>query len=300
MRSFKKGRRPAMAKVLITGASKGIGREAALVLARAGHEVVAAMRRPAESDLAGIAARETLPITVAELDVDSDASVAKLFASDVARPETIDVLINNAGIYSINAVEDETLEKFQAVMNTNYFGMLRCIKAVAAAFRKRKSGLIINVTSIAGKIVGPGAGAYSASKFAAEGMSEALAQEMSAFGVRVALLEPGIIATPMTVQNLPKVKEGSAYPHGGRMRAFYGATPVSGPPPSIVADAIVDIIDGKITSFRTPSGPDAQPFLDLRASQTDEQWIALSDTMDDDVYFDRFQAISGLDLRAPK
>ncbi len=84
------------------------------------------------------------------------------------------------------------------------------------------------------------------------------------------------------------------------MRAFYGATPVSGPPPSIVADAIVDIIDGKITSFRTPSGPDAQPFLDLRASQTDEQWIALSDTMDDDVYFDRFQAISGLDLRPPK
>jgi NAD(P)-dependent dehydrogenase (short-subunit alcohol dehydrogenase family) len=289
-----------MAKVLITGASKGIGREAALVLARAGHTVVAAMRRPAESDLAGIAAREALPITVAELDVDSDASVARLFGSDVAKPESIDVLVNNAGIYSINAVEDETLEQFQAVMNTNYFGTLRCIKAVAAAFRKRRSGLIINVTSIAGKIVGMGAGAYSASKFATEGMSEALAQEMGAFGVRVAVVEPGIIATPMTIENLPKVKDGTAYPHGGRMRAFYAPTAVSGPPPSIVADAILDIIDGKITAFRTPSGPDAQPFLDLRASQTDEQWIALSDTLDDDVYFDRFQAISGLDLRPPK
>ena len=84
------------------------------------------------------------------------------------------------------------------------------------------------------------------------------------------------------------------------MRAFYAPTAVAGPPPSIVADAILDIIDGKITGFRTPSGPDAQPFLDLRASQTDEQWIALSDTLDDDVYFDRFEAISGLDLRPPK
>jgi NAD(P)-dependent dehydrogenase (short-subunit alcohol dehydrogenase family) len=289
-----------MAKVLITGASKGIGREATVVLARAGHAVVAAMRRPAESDLAGIAARDGLSITVAELDVDNDASVARLFGSDIAKPETIDVLINNAGIYSINAVEDEPLERFQAVMNTNYFGTLRCIKAVAPAFRKRQSGLIINVTSIAGRIVGMGSGAYSASKFAVEAMSEALAQEMGAFGVHVAVVQPGIIATPMTIENLPKVKEGTAYPHGGRMRAFYAPTAVSGPPPSIVADAILDIAEGRITGFRTPSGPDAQPFLDLRASQTDEQWIALSDTLDDDVYFDRFQAISGLDLRPPK
>jgi NAD(P)-dependent dehydrogenase (short-subunit alcohol dehydrogenase family) len=289
-----------MAKVLITGASKGIGREAALVLARAGHHVVAAMRRPGDCDLAGIAARDKLSITVAELDVDSDASVARLFASDVAKPESIDVLVNNAGIYSINAVEDETLEQFQAVMNTNYFGTLRCIKQVAPAMRKRGSGLIINVTSIAGKIVGMGAGAYSASKFATEGMSEALAQELGAFGVRVAIVEPGIIATPMTVENLPKPKADSVYPHGGRMRAFYGATGTSGPPPTVVADAIKDIIDGKITAFRTPSGPDALPFLGLRAGQTDEQWIGLSDTLDDDVYFDRFQAISGLDLRPAK
>jgi NAD(P)-dependent dehydrogenase (short-subunit alcohol dehydrogenase family) len=289
-----------MAKVLITGASKGIGRETALVLARAGHQVVAAMRRPAESDLADIATRERLPITLSELDVDSDASVAKLFGSDVAKPETLDVLVNNAGIYSINAVEDETLERFQAVMNTNYFGTLRCCKAVAPAFRKRRSGTIVNVTSIAGKIVGMAAGAYSASKFATEAMSEALAQELGAFGVRVAVVQPGIIATPMTIENLPKVKEGSAYPHGGRMRAFYLPTATGGPPPSIVSETILDIVEGRTAKFRNPTGPDAEPFLGLRASQTDEQWIGLSDTLDDDVYFDRFQAISGMDLRPPK
>ncbi|HLK25685.1 MAG TPA: SDR family oxidoreductase [Caulobacteraceae bacterium] len=289
-----------MAKVLITGASKGIGRETALVLARAGYDVVAAMRRPAESDLEGVAARESLPITLAELDVDSDASVAKLFASDAGRPETLDVLVNNAGIYSINAVEDETLEKFQQVMDTNFFGTLRCCKAVAAAFRTRRSGTIVNVTSIAAKIVGMASGAYSASKFATEAMSEALAQELGAFGVRVAVVEPGIIATPMTIENLPKVRQGSPYPHGGRMRAFYLPTASGGPPPSIVAETIKDIIEGRSTKFRNPTGPDAEPFLGLRASQTDEQWIGLSDTLDDDVYFDRFQAISGMDLRPPK
>ena len=182
-------------------------------------------------------------------------------------------------------------------MNTNFFGTLRCCKAVAPAMRKKRAGLIINVTSIAGRIVGPGAGAYSASKFAAEGMSEALAQELSAFNVRVAVVQPGIIATPMTVENLPVPKPGSVYPHGGRMRAFYAATPTSGPGPTVVAEAIRDIIDGKITAFRTPCGPDALPFLGLRSGMSDEAWIAMSDSLDDNDYFDRFQAVSGMDLR---
>jgi NAD(P)-dependent dehydrogenase (short-subunit alcohol dehydrogenase family) len=289
-----------MARVLITGASKGIGYETALVLARAGHAVVATMRKPKDCDLGEVAARENLPIELAALDVDDDASVVALFASEVAAPERLDVLVNNAGIYSINAVEDETIAHFQAVMNTNFLGTLRCAKAVAPAMRKRGSGLIINVTSIAGRIVGPGSAAYSASKFAVEGMSEALAQELGAFGVRVAIVEPGIIATPMTVENLPKPKAGSLYPHGERMRAFYNATPTAGPSPSVVAEAIRDIITGEITAFRTPSGPDAIPFLQLRQSLTDEAWIGMSDTLDNEVYFDRFLAVSGVDLRPAK
>ena len=110
------------------------------------------------------------------------------------------------------------------------------------------------------------------------------------------MVEPGIIATPMTLENLPKPRAGTAYPHGGRMRAFYAATPATGPAPTVVADSIKDIIDGKITAFRTPTGPDAIPFLQLRQSMTDEAWIAMSDTLDDNVYFDRFQAVSGVDL----
>jgi NAD(P)-dependent dehydrogenase (short-subunit alcohol dehydrogenase family) len=286
-----------MARVLITGASKGIGRETALTLARAGHTVIATMRKPRDCDLADIAAREKLTLTVAPLDVDDDASVAALFASEAGAAERLDVLVNNAGIYSINAVEDETVAHFQQVMNTNFLGTVRCVKAVAPAMRKRGAGLIINVTSIAGRIAGMASGAYAASKFAVEAMSESLAQELSAFGVRVVIVQPGIIATPMTIENLPTPKAGSAYPHGGRMRAFYNAAPTTGPSPVVVAETIRDIIAGKITAFRTPSGPDAMPFLQLRGGMTDEAWIGMSDTLDDEVFFDRFLAVSGVDLR---
>ena len=277
-----------MAKALITGASRGIGREIALALARTGHTVVAAMRNPGACDLADIAKRENLSITLVELNVDDDASVARLFASAVAAPDTLDILVNNAGILSINAVEDEPIAKMQAVMNTNYFGTVRCMQAVAQAMRTRRSGLIINISSISGRISPFGSGAYAASKHAVEAISEAFAQELSAFGVRVALVEPGIIATDMAVANLPKPKADSAYPHGGRMVALNAAAPISGPPPTVVADAVLDIVSGKTTAFRTPCGPDSGTFLGLRASLTDEAWIAMSDTLDDGVFFERF------------
>src|ERR1700674_4001010 len=106
-----------MAKVLITGTSKGIGYDTTLLLARAGHEVVATMRNPGASDLEQVAAKAKLPVTVLPLDVDDDASVAQVFRK---MGDSIDVLVNNAGIYSINAVEDESLERFRRVMETNY------------------------------------------------------------------------------------------------------------------------------------------------------------------------------------
>ena len=281
-----------MAKALITGASRGIGREIALALARAGHTVVAAMRNPSACDLADIAKRESLLITLAELDVDDDASVARLFASEAAAPDTLDILINNAGILTINAIEDESIAEMQAVMNTNFFGTVRCMKAVAPAMRARRSGLIINISSISGRMSPFAQGAYAASKHAVEAMSEAFAQELAPFNVRVALVEPGIIATGMAMANLPKPRADSAYPHAGRMLAFYAATPVSGTPPTVVADTVLDIVEGRTTAFRTPCGPDAEPFLGLRAGLTDEAWIGLSDTLDDAVFFERFTAAS--------
>lgn len=279
-----------MARVLVTGARRGIGREIALILARAGHTVIATMRNTDRCDLTEIAGSEKLSIIVASLDVDDDGSVSDVFAKFAADAEPIDVLINNAGILSINAIEDETIADMQAIMNTNFFGAVRCMKAVVPAMRARGSGLIINISSIAGRMTPFGQGAYCASKYALEAASEALAQELAPFGVRVALVEPGIIATDMAVGNLPSPRVDSAYPHGKRMVAFYADTGVSGPPPSVVAETVGNIVNGRITAFRTLCGPDATSFLALRNSMTDEAWIAMSDTLDDGVFFERFGA----------
>ena len=152
-----------MAKVLITGTSKGIGYEATLLLARAGHEVVATMRDPGASDLEKVVSEAKLPVTVLQMDVDDDASVVEVFRM---MGDSIDVLVNNAGIYSINVVEDEDLDQFRRVMETNYFGAVRCVKQVLPAMRKRGAGRIINVSSIAGRIAFSSTSAYNASKFA--------------------------------------------------------------------------------------------------------------------------------------
>jgi NAD(P)-dependent dehydrogenase (short-subunit alcohol dehydrogenase family) len=166
--------------------------------------------------------------------------------------------------------------------------------------RRRGAGAIVNVTSVAGRIVGPASAAYAASKFATEALTEALAGELGVYGVRVALVEPGIIATPMTVENLPRPKSGTSYLQGGRMRAFYAPTAEAGPAPTVVAETIRDVIEGRSVQFRNPSGPDALPFLGLRASMSDEDWIGMIAEKDDEGFFARFQAVSGMDMRPPK
>jgi NAD(P)-dependent dehydrogenase (short-subunit alcohol dehydrogenase family) len=276
-----------MARILVTGARRGIGREITLTLARAGHELVATMRDTSGSDLADIAAAEKLSIALAPLNVDDDASVAALFAE--AGMGNIDVLINNAGILSINALEDESIATMQAVMNTNYFGAIRCIKGVVPAMRARRQGLIINISSIAGRMAIFSHTAYGPSKFALEAASEILAQELAPFGVRVALVEPGIIATDMAVANLPQPHADSSYPSGRRMVAM-NADAKQASPPAVVAKTVLEIVEGRITAFRSLCGGDAAGFVTMRNRMSDEAWIAMSDTLDDDVFFGRMMA----------
>ena len=138
-----------MATVLITGCSTGIGYETALAFARAGHTVAATMRNPKRApQLAEAAAREKLPITVFTMDVDSDASVTGGIAAIVKALGPVDVLVNNAGIERSGTVEEMPLAEFRAVMETNYFGVIRCIQAVLPSMRQRRSGCIINIASV--------------------------------------------------------------------------------------------------------------------------------------------------------
>ena len=285
-----------MASALITGASKGIGMATALVLARAGHKVYATMRDPNRSpELAQAAKEEELPIKISVMDVDSDDSVTETIGAIQKESGPIDVLINNAGILRNGAIEELDISQFRAVMETNYFGTLRCIQAVLPQMRTRKSGCIINVTSVAGRISVSPQGPYAASKFALEALSEALAQETKMFNVRVAIVQPGIIDTPMA-RGARDLSGDSVYPHARRLAGLFTASLQTPTPPSLVGQKILDIIESGTWQLRHPVGPDAEPFLEWRASMTDEQWVDWG-AADDDTWYEGVERDFGLNER---
>ena len=157
------------------------------------------------------------------LDVDSDTSVAEGIAALTKAHGQIDVLINNAGVEAMGSVEETPLHLFRSVMETNYFGVIRCTQAVVPQMRERGSGCIVQISSVAGRLTQPPMAAYCASKWALEAMTEALAGEMKTFGVRVALVEPGVIDTPCRAASpLPaprSMAKASAWPASSPSRS---------------------------------------------------------------------------------
>lgn len=281
-----------MSNILITGTSSGIGLETALALARAGHHVYATMRNPAGApELQAIASAEGLPIEIRTLDVDSDESVAACFAGI---PGAIDVLVNNAGRGPHGSIEEVPLDVFRATMETNYFGAVRCIKAVLPRMRAARSGCIINISSVAGRIANSPLGPYAASKFALEAISEALAGEVKPFNIRVAIVEPGIQDTKMA----HGIEEGgeSLYPQVRRFGGLFRAALSHPIPPTVTADVIRGIIESGTWQLRHTAGPDAAPFMGWRASMTDEQWVEFN-ALDDDAWYARVQSELGIDAR---
>jgi len=274
-----------MASVLITGTSRGIGLEAALAFGRAGHNVYATMRNPSRApELAEKAAQEKLPITISAMDVDSDQSVSEAI-SVIQQHGPVDVLVNNAGVERSGSVEEVPLAEFRAVMETNYFGALRCIRAVLPHMRKRRSGCIINVSSIAGRLANPPLTPYMASKWALEALSEGLACEMKTFGVRVAIVEPGIIDNDMA-RGIGNKPTESFYQHTARFASIFTASLKNAVPPSLVAQKILEIAQNGTWQLRHPVGPDAMPFLQWRAKMTDEEWVELN-ASDDETFHRR-------------
>jgi NAD(P)-dependent dehydrogenase (short-subunit alcohol dehydrogenase family) len=180
-------------------------------------------------------------------------------------------------------------------METNCFGALRCIHAVLPRMRAARQGLIVNVTSVAGRNASLGHAAYSASKFALEAVSECLAAEVKTFGIRVAIVEPGVIATPI----FGKVESPAAstvYPHTRRLQAFFAASLENPVPASVVGNAIRDIVASGSPQLRYPVGPDAVPLLKARAGISDEEFVA-SGAVDDETWCQRIERGFGLNVR---
>ncbi len=283
-----------MKTVLITGTSKGIGLETALTFGRAGYKVFATMRSPdAASEFKQKIKTEALDITISKMDVDSDASVKQCMDA-IIQKEGIDILVNNAGIERHGSVEEMPIEDFEAVMNTNYLGVLRCTKAVLPQMRQNKKGSIINVASVAGHISNSPLGAYAASKYALEAVSEALAQEVKPFNIRVAIVEPGIINTEMAADI--SVDGNSIYPHSKRQAGLFAAALKTPTPPSLVADKILEISESNSWKLRHPVGPDAEPFIQWRKSMTDEQWVNWN-AVNDEEWYNSVEQDFGLDAR---
>jgi NAD(P)-dependent dehydrogenase (short-subunit alcohol dehydrogenase family) len=284
-----------MKKVLITGCSRGIGLEVALAFGRAGYQVFATMRTPTKAaELSEKIKKESLPITMHKMNVNSDISVKAIMDEILLENGPIDILVNNAGIGLRGSIEEMPISDFKEVFETNVFGVVRCMQAVLPSMRERKSGCIINVTSISGRLTSSPLGCYSASKFALEAISEALAQEVKPFNIRVGIIEPGIIDTDMAHEI--EEESVSIYPSSKRMSDLFFASLKNPTPATLVADAVLAFASGHSWTLRHPVGPDALPFIQWRQSMTDEEWIDRQ-CVSDEEWYDAVERDFGMNAR---
>jgi NAD(P)-dependent dehydrogenase (short-subunit alcohol dehydrogenase family) len=284
-----------MKTVIITGSNKGIGLETALIFGRAGYKVLATMRNLNNAEeLKEKIKTENLQISIYEMDVNSDTSVKNCIKTIILENKKVDIIINNAGIERHGSVEDMDLSEFKEIMETNYFGVLRCVKEIVPHMRLNKSGQIINIASVAGKISNSPLGGYAASKFALEAISEALAQELKPFNIKVTIIEPGIIDTKMArdIKNNRK----SIYQQSNRFGGLFAASLKNPTTPSYAANEILKVVDSNTWELRHPVGPDAKPFIEWRASLTDEEWINWH-AANDEYWYNSVETSFGLNAR---
>ncbi len=246
-------------RVLITGASKGIGRATAIELAARGHEVVATARRA--EDLANLKVAERIP-----LDVTNDVSVA----GAIGQAGEVDVLVNNAGVIALGPVEAVPVARVAELFDVNVLGCLRMIGALVPAMRERGSGRVVNVSSVVGRVTMPLNGVYGATKYAIEALSEALAFELGPFGVDVAVIEPGAVASGAL--DTPEVHDtvDRAY------QALFAQVAFNDPmETATVAAAIADVVERDSGPLRVPVGAAAEGLLGARASMDDASLDAM-------------------------
>ncbi len=250
-------------KVLITGASSGLGLATALYLAEKGYFVVGTSRSPERlARLRDEASKRQLPVTALELDINSDDAVGEVLPRILSEHGSIDVLVNNAGYGLWGPVESVSVEELRTQFETNLFAPFRLIKAVLPTMVEKGKGTIINVSSVLGRIATPFNGAYASSKFALEGLSESLRVELWPFGVRVAVVEPGLFRTGFQRNQVIAARAHSEdlpyRPYVAKYESRHGAYDRFASDPIKVARVIHKIVRSRRPAFRYPVGPDAR------------------------------------------
>ncbi|HEY7109710.1 MAG TPA: SDR family oxidoreductase [Nitrososphaeraceae archaeon] len=289
---------------VVTGSSTGIGLSTSILLARNGFYTYATMRDTKKRHaIEKIANQENLPLEILSLNVDDDRSVKKSIQKIFDKSNHIDILVNNAGYGLFGALEDVSMEAIKKQFETNLFGPIRMIKEVLPIMRKQMDGIIINVSSISGMLGIPGSSAYVSTKFALEGLSESISYEIEPYGIKLILIEPGVINTNFVSNlNLPNPVDRRAqktilkgrtssdnYSNKNRnnitlsnysntIDAFlshYYPAMQKAPLPEDVSAVILESINNATHSsesfFRFTVGKDAKAFLEAKKRMSDSQ-----------------------------
>lgn len=263
-----------MKTILITGASSGIGKETAKLFQAKGWNVIATMRnRESETEL-----RELENTLVAKLDVLDPSSIEQAVKEGIARFGQIDVLLNNAGYGAYGVLESFTREQIIRQFDTNVIGLLDVTKALLPHFRSNKSGIIINVSSIGGKMSFPLGTLYHGTKFAVEGISESLRYEVEEFGGKVKIIEPGAIATDFTGRSLDFSNDESMteyQPIVGKLMAATQEMFGQASPASVVAGVIYEAATDGTDQLRYAAGEDAKAIIAQRQQANDAAFMSV-------------------------
>jgi NAD(P)-dependent dehydrogenase (short-subunit alcohol dehydrogenase family) len=286
---------------VVTGANSGIGRATTLAFAQAGYHVFGTVRGLEKADkLLAKATSLSLAdrITLVEMDVADSASVTKGFAQIYAATDQVDVLVNNAGVGGNAVTEECPIDTYTEVFNINHNGSVRCIQSVLPQMRKRGSGAIVNVSSVVGRITAIAQSPYYVSKWAVEGMSEGLAHEVAPFGIRVAIVEPGITRSSIFSKNIDAPNQSGAYDaHYRRLFSFYAAGITNATPAEEAAATILEAVTTSSPRLRWHCSWGAGELLAARAAMTDEEWVSFGRHLDDEAYYDEFLTRFNLDIR---
>jgi NAD(P)-dependent dehydrogenase (short-subunit alcohol dehydrogenase family) len=264
---------------IVTGSSSGIGYATSLLLARNGFHTYATMRNIGRSaDVQEIAYKERLPLEVIQLDVKDDASIRDSIEKVESENERIDVLVNNAGYGLVGAFEDLSVEEIKSQFETIFFGVIRLTQQVLPIMRKQKSGTIVNISSGAGRIGFPGMSAYVSSKFALEGLSESMSYELEPFGIKVVIIEPGVIRTNFkknSVMSKKSLDNSSISPYSSiiqKIDSSISSMVEHATPPEEVAKTILHATISNNPELRYLVGNDMIMMAETKKSMSDEDF----------------------------